>query len=81
MGGEPLLGSANPSILSRKRSFSEVDGCVQTANTQDNDGIIVPAPLYLNGVARESTTTNASEMRPEIHPSIETVDTALPHDT
>ncbi|KKZ68865.1 hypothetical protein EMCG_00036 [[Emmonsia] crescens] len=78
MGGEPLLGSTSTSTLSRKRSFSEVDGCVQTVNTENNDRIIVSDAVVPNVcVVQESTTTTSSERKPEIHPSIETTDIPL----
>ncbi|PGH07352.1 hypothetical protein GX51_01896 [Blastomyces parvus] len=76
MGGEPLPGSTSPSTLSRKRSFSEVDGCVQKVNLQDNNGGTgLPEVVAPNDGLKGSTTTHTAGMKSEIHqihPSIET---------
>ncbi|KLJ09513.1 hypothetical protein EMPG_15070 [Blastomyces silverae] len=73
MGGEPLPGSTSPSTLSRKRSFSEVDGCAQKANPQDNNGGTgLPEVVVSNDGLQESTATPTVGMKSEIHPSIET---------
>ncbi|OJD23647.1 hypothetical protein ACJ73_04999 [Blastomyces percursus] len=67
MGGEPLPGSTSPSTLARKRSFSEVDGCVQEANPQDNKEVTgLPEGITPNDGFQVSTATH------EIQPSIET---------
>ncbi|EQL33381.1 hypothetical protein, variant [Blastomyces dermatitidis ATCC 26199] len=73
MGGEPLPGSTSPSTLSRKRSFSEVDGCALKTNPQDNNGGTgLPEVVVPNDGLQESSTTHTAGMKSEIHPSIET---------
>lgn len=71
MGSEPLPGSMSSPASSRKRSFSDVDGFVQTANSQDQGGMVVSEAVVQNDDFKGPTITNTPKMESEIHLSIE----------
>ncbi|EEH05418.1 conserved hypothetical protein [Histoplasma capsulatum G186AR] len=78
MGSEPLPGSMSSPASSRKRSFSDVDGCVQTANSQDQGGMVAPEAVVQNDDFKGPTITNTPKMESEILPSIESAGVPQP---